>query len=429
MDWVRIGAAALLGATLTAAPKPDAGDAIDIGVKDRANANASLATSGAFVGIAWAARTTDGVTDIYAATSRDAGRSFVTPVQVNTVAGEASVSGEQPPRIVLVPRVGGEPVITVVWTAKSAAGTRLVSARSGDGGRSFTPPQPVPGSDAAGNRGWQSVATTRQGEVVALWLDHRDVPARTAGSTSRTGKHDHHAADGAARAQLSRLFFGRLDEPDSARAIAGGVCYCCKTSIAAGSNGGVYAAWRHVFAGNVRDIAFTRSSDGGRAFAAPIRVSEDNWVLDGCPENGPALTVDDANRIHVAWTTLIPGTSPGDEPTLALFYAMSRDGTAFTPRQRIPTQGSPRHPDITIGSAGEILAAWDEQANGGRRVAMARGHIDGAVTPRFVRESVRDDGPAVYPVVSPLRDGAIMAWVSGFAGHTTLRVQRLSNKR
>ena len=54
------------------------------------------------MGVAWAARTKDGAMDIYAATSRDGGGSFRAPVRVNQVAGQASVSGEQPPRIALL---------------------------------------------------------------------------------------------------------------------------------------------------------------------------------------------------------------------------------------------------------------------------------------------------------------------------------------
>ena len=273
------------------------GTAIEIGVTGRANANASIASSGSFVGVAWAARTKDGVTDVYVATSRDGGRAFGAPVRVNQVPGDASVSGEQPPRIVLSARGSTTPAVVVLWTAKSASGTRLVSARSNDGGKSFGPAASVPGSDASGNRGWESAAVTPQGDVVAVWLDHREVPARTPGAATG-GAHQHGAtsqrpaAEGVARAQLSQIFFARLNEPASARAIAPGVCYCCKTSVATGAAGTVVAAWRHVYPGNIRDIALATSSDGGRTFASPVRVSEDNWVLDGCPENGPAVAID-----------------------------------------------------------------------------------------------------------------------------------------
>ncbi|HET9267196.1 MAG TPA: hypothetical protein VFO31_03495 [Vicinamibacterales bacterium] len=68
----------------------------------------------------------------------------------------------------------------------------------------------------------------------------------------------------------------------------------------------MYVAWRHVYPGNVRDIAFTMSNDGGKTFAAPIRVSDDRWVLDGCPEKDPALAVDAHRRVDVVWPTLVP---------------------------------------------------------------------------------------------------------------------------
>jgi ribosomal 50S subunit-recycling heat shock protein len=199
------------------------------------------------------------------------------------------------------------------------------------------------------------------------------------GQVAENGRHDQqhtgHAepsADGSARAQLSKLYFGRLDGSDTPRALTGGVCYCCKTAVAAGPDGSLFAAWRHVYPGNVRDIAFTVSRDGGRTFAAPLRVSDDRWVLDGCPENGPAMAVDGRNRVHMVWPTLVSGSTPGSEPTLALFYAASSDGRQFTARERITTEGLPRHPQIAIDSRGSVVAAWDEQVKGTRRVVVGR---------------------------------------------------------
>jgi hypothetical protein len=401
--------------------------AVDIGVAGRANANASIASSGSFVGVAWAARTNDGVTDVYSAISRDGGRTFGAPARVNEVPGEASVSGEQPPRIVLSGRGSTTPAVVVLWTAKSASGTRLVTARSNDGGKSFGAAASVPGSDASGNRGWESAAVTSQGDVVAVWLDHREVPGRTPG-TATAGAHQHGAArqrspaEGVARAQLSQVFFARLNDTASARAIAPGVCYCCKTSVATGADGTVVAAWRHVYAGNIRDIALTKSSDGGRTFAPPVRVSEDNWVLDGCPENGPAIAMGQSNAIHVVWSTLVRGSS-GAEENLALFYATSRDGQRFTKRQQIPTEGVSRHPQLALGADGTITVAWDEQLKGARRVVVVQGTSDHENSVRFIRQSVSDE-PGSYPAVASLAGGAIVAWTNGTAGNTVIRVER-----
>ena len=404
----------------------------EIAIASRANANASLTAIGQFSAVTWSATTTAGVADVYVSTSRDGGRTFGAPIRVNRTPGDANVGGEQPPRVTLVPRDGRDPSIVIVWTTKDPAGTRLVSARSNDGGRSFLAPAPVPGSESPGNRGWESIATTRDGDVVALWLDHRELPARSGRSTPMThAEHQHDASkaapmDGVARAQLSKLFFGRLSSPGSARALTGGVCYCCKTAIATGSDGSIHAAWRHVYPGNIRDIAFTMSADGGRSFTPPVRVSEDRWVLDGCPENGPAIAVDASRRIHVVWPTLIPGRTPTSEPTLGLFYSTSRDGRQFTARQRIPTEGVPRHPQIAVGSDGEIVVVWDEQTRGGRHIALGRATAQASGTVQFVRQPIGDSESAVYPAVTAADDAIIIAWTSGPAGQTKLRTERLA---
>jgi hypothetical protein len=410
--------------TLIAAA-PDAGTA-DLAVRGRTNANSSITSFDRYVAVAWAASAGDGTTDIYAAVSRNGGRAFGRPTRVNGAASLASLSGEQPPQVSFIPQPGREPAIVVVWTAKAPGGTRLLSARSSDAGRSFTRPTPLPGSDAAGNRGWEAMTAGRDAHVAVIWLDHREMaPASSDGSATHAGhQHGASASDGMARAQLSKLFFARLDLPSSARAIASGVCYCCKTAIASGRDGSIYAAWRQVYAGNVRDIAFTVSHDGGRSFATPIRVSEDHWVLDGCPENGPAIAVEDSGRVHVVWPTLVPGAPRGAEPTLALFYAASSDGRRFSPRQQVPTEGVPSHPRVALGRSGPIVT-WEEQGGGQRHIAIARGAMDPQGTVRFIRQPAGDAAPATYPVLAVSDGGLVLAWTSGSASNKVIRTERL----
>src|SRR4029079_2845491 len=174
-----------------------------------------------------------------------------------------------------------------------------------------------------------------------VWLDHREL-AQQDGAVAAS-HHDHTASsgakpDGVAMAQRSKLYFASLDGAVAPRALTGGVCYCCKTALATAADGWVFAGRRHVYPGNIRDIAFTMSRDGGNTFAVPLRVSEDKWVLEGCPDDGPAMAVDAKRRIHIVWPTLVDDAG-ADSPTIALFYATSGDGLRFTPRARIPSEG------------------------------------------------------------------------------------------
>src|SRR6185436_5528511 len=149
--------------------------------------------------------------------------------------------------------------------------------------------------------------------------------------------------------------------------------------------------------------------DGGKTFAPPIRVSEDKWVLEGCPDDGPAMAIDAAGRIHIVWPTLI--TEGGADPTIALFYASSADGKRFSPRKRIPTEGMPHHPQIAIGPNGSLIIAWDEGANGKRRAAISKTTVDAAGGPALVRTVLSES--AVYPVVAAAAGAPVAAWTSG----------------
>jgi hypothetical protein len=434
---IRVAMAAFAMAAVTTVTAASPTHGVTLGVTGRTNATPSIAASGDVVAVVWGATSrgssgSSGATDVYVALSRNGGRLFGPPLRVNDVDGDASLGGEQPPQVALVPRAGHEPSIVVVWTAKQAGGTRILSARSDDGGASFGRAAPITGGEAAGNRGWESITIDRDGQVVAVWLDHRELATGTSGAMHHEG-HDHGAnggakSDGVARAQLSKLYFSRVgtsgspDGTGQGQVIAAGVCYCCKTTVAAAPDGSLYAAWRHVYPGNIRDIAFTASRDGGRTFAAPLRVSDDDWALDGCPENGPAMAVDSRNRVHVVWPTLVNGATPDAEPALELFYAVSTDGRSFAPRLKVQSEGVPRHVRIVAAADDSLVLVWEEQTSHGRRVVMGRARAgDG----RFTREVVSGAGSAVYPVIALVGRASILAWTSVAGERSSIEVRRI----
>ena len=129
-------------------------------------------------------------------------------------------------------------------------------------------------------------------------------------------------------------------------AVAANVCFCCKTAVVS-RGADVFVAWRHIFPGGVRDIAIARSSDGGRTFQEPTRVSADNWQIDACPDDGPAMTVDAGGVLRITWPTLV--TDGGAKRVI--FEATSRDGGAtFSPRTRVDAaEGGAAHPRIATG--------------------------------------------------------------------------------
>lgn len=395
-----------------------------LGVPGRGNDNVSLAAARDLVVAVWTATLPGGGSDVVAAVSHDAGLTFAAPVRVNAREGDAKTNGEQPPRVAIVER-GATSAIVVVWTAPGNSGTRILSAESTDGGKTYGAPMTV--AEAAGNRGWESLAVDRSGRAWVLWLDHRQAARKPATATATPAGHEHQhqppasAEAAVARAQLSQLMITALrPKADAAKSLTGGVCYCCKTALATAADGTIYAAWRHVYPGNHRDIAFTVSRDAGRSFAPPMRVSDDSWEINGCPENGPAIAVDARGWVHVVWPTLVSGSG---EPQLALFWAMSRDGKTFSKRQQIATAGQPFHPQVVIDRDGSLIVAWDEVVNGRRQVSFARGVVDATGTARFAALGMPHHGS--YPALAVTGRGPVAAWTNRSAALPMIETARL----
>jgi hypothetical protein len=220
--------------------------------------------------------------------------------------------------------------------------------------------------------------------------------------------------------------FQAVRRPDGTRdevRVATDVCFCCKTAVAAGPDGALYLAWRHIFPPNIRDIAVARSSDGGRSFNAPVRVSDDGWAIDGCPDDGPALAAGPAGVLHVVWPTQV-GSAKG------VFYSFSLDGgRTFAPRVRLDEAGfGAAHPQIAAREGG-VTVAWDEGGAASRRVAV-RDVVDGGGgrwSPRLGPMTVvSGGGAAVYPAAEATPAGAVVAWTEQTASGSEIAVRRLA---
>jgi hypothetical protein len=119
-------------------------------------------------------------------------------------------------------------------------------------------------------------------------------------------------------------------------------------------------------------------------------------------------------------------TDAAAEPTIALFYAVSSDGRRFTPRERIPTEGMPHHPQMAIAADGTLIVAWDELTKGTRRAALALVSTDAAGRASFSRRIVSDGDSAIYPVVASVEGTTLVAWTSKGAGDSVIRLARVT---
>ncbi|MDF1505675.1 sialidase family protein, partial [Roseisolibacter sp. H3M3-2] len=303
---------------------------------------------------------------LYVALADSAG-TLGAPVEVRDPLGGIEPHGEAPPKLAY----GADGALYALWVVgKEVPGRRFPAsalrfARSADGGRTWGAPASVTDTPQPwGSFNFHSLQAGRGDTVYAAWLDGRGGKSATYFTRS---------ADG-----------GRTWAPN-VRVSAGESCPCCRTAVAPGRGDTVYAAWRTVAAGQVREVVVARSADGGRTWDAPARAQRDGWVIDGCPHAGPSLAVDSTGRVHVAWWS-------GREGAAGTFYARSDDGgrTFDAPvALGVAERSRPAHVQLAA-AGGRVVVAWD----------------DGTRNTPVVRVRVSRDGGATFGAAASASDGA-----------------------
>jgi hypothetical protein len=269
------------------------------------------------------------------------------PSELRDSLGPIEPHGESPPKIAYASD-GSLAALYVV--GKVAPGKRfplgaLRFARSPDGGRSWEHPVTITDDSAFGSHNFHALHIARDGTIYAAWLDGRGGQSHAFATRSEDG--------------------GKTWAPNHPIS-TGEACPCCRTALATAPGGVVYAAWRAVLPGNIREIVVARSSDRGTTWSEPVRVQNDQWQVDACPHAGPALAVDSRNRLHVTWWS-------GKEGAAGVFYARSDDGgKSFAHVTPLGTAefSQPAHVQLALGDSGVVAVAWDDGTLQTPRIAL-----------------------------------------------------------
>jgi hypothetical protein len=297
-----------------------------------------LAATGYFDshGTFWLATVKEG--HITLARSDDKGRTYATPVRVNTEPEIIAAEGENRPKIA----VDAERNLFVSWTRLTPDAPfsgHIRFSRSHDGGKTFATPVTINDNLEPISHRFEALGVNARGEIWLAWLDKRDASAARQQDKPYTGAAVYYA--------VSRD--GGKSFGNNLRA-AGHSCECCRVAMDMDTSGVPVILWRHVYDKNVRDHAILRL-DGK---SPPQRVSEDNWAIDACPHHGPALSIDADNTWHVVWFTnalLRHG----------LFYAHSRDaGKTFSAPMGFGQYDAQAGHAHVLSMAGSVYIVWKE---------------------------------------------------------------------
>ncbi|HEX8128984.1 MAG TPA: sialidase family protein [Pyrinomonadaceae bacterium] len=327
--------------------------------------------------VVWVEHGANGAADVWLAHfAADGRRLGAKPTRVNPKAGQATAWRGDAPTVAVAPN---SQAIYVGWMARdksvaasTAAAASLHISASRDGGRTFAPPVKVNDAPKLATHGMHSLAVAEDGRVHVAWLDERGLIPPPAHAHTKGKPSAHHEEPNRQVFNAYSTDGGRTFSPN--RLIARDACPCCKTSLATAADGRVYVSWRQVLAGDFRHIAVAASADSGQKFGTPVVVSDDRWMLNGCPVSGASLAVGADGVLNVVWYTAGEAGAPG------IYWSESRDGGQTFAARRTVAQGKAQGtPTLLVGDEGAYVV-WESRAGGGARPASARIERDGRVS-------------------------------------------------
>ena len=180
---------------------------------------------------------------------------------------------------------------------------------------------------------------------------------------------------------------------------------------------GVVAAFRDRSAKEIRDIHVSRL-EGGKWTEAQV-VHADNWEIDACPVNGPALSAR-GRQLAAAWFS-------GKDDKGQAFAAFSSDaGRTWTAPIKLEDQAALGHVDIEMLDDGSAVATWVEFADERSQFRMRRVEPSGARSASMTISG--DSRVSGYPRVARSGNELVFAWTEGAESEGMQRVRGASAK-
>ena len=181
------------------------------------------------------------------------------------------------------------------------------------------------------------------------------------------------------------------------------VCECCQTAVATTDDGPV-VAFRDRSPNEIRDISVSRLEQGTWTADRPVHV--DNWEIDACPVNGPALSARGRN-VAAAWFTA------KDDKGQA-FVAFSGDsGRTWGEPIRLDDGVSQGHVDVELLDDGSAAATWVEFADQHSQFRLRRVTAGGERSASITVAGHQQNRVSGYPRIAKQGDELLLAWTEG----------------
>lgn len=280
------------------------------------------------------------------------------------------------------------------WLQRSGDGPYAYDvqlARSDDNGGTWTPLGVAHNDGVETEHGFVSLIA-ESGGARAFWLDGRDMAA--VGEDDAGDGHGH--AGGAMTLRTARI----TDRVSDGVLLDDRVCECCNTAAVMTETGPI-VFYRDRSPGEIRDIWMIRYD--GMEWTAPKPVHADNWMIPGCPVNGPAAA-GRGSTVVVAWYT-----AADSRPQVNAVFSTD-SGRTFGPEIVLDDTQPLGRVDVVLDERNEAIACWLDAGPMGGSIAARRVAPDGRVGPAVTLATSSLQRSSGFPRLARLHDSMLLVW-------------------
>ena len=273
------------------------------------------------------------------------------------------------------------------WLSYTAEGTysyQVLMSHSIDSGLTWSEPLSPHDDGTPTEHGFVSTYPAAPGTGM-VWLDGRHTP--DAGMTLRGATV---ANDGSLSDEVV------LDDL---------VCDCCQTDVAITPNGPI-VVYRNRTSDELRDIYLARHVNG--RWQAGQAVSNDGWIISGCPVNGPAIDAFD-DLVAIAWFTA------ADNKALVKTAFSRNSGKTLSEPILISSNTPLGHVGVAAIDRHTYVVSWLEKEKNGDYAIKIRGLTSNGDV-GLVYTVGRTELAHTVPQLSRSGDELLLAWTDEFGG-------------
>lgn len=343
--------------------------------------------------LAW---TANGVVSV--AQSADLGKTMSSPVKIAEHGKSLDAGSDARPQIVADKQ--GNIFLAYAFFKDSNWNAQINTARSSDGGNSFTSPETLV-KDGSSQR-FPAVLIKPDNSIFISWIDKRLVAAAKQGGEKRLGGSITYSSsrDGGKTFETERF----ANESS---------CECCRIGGSLDPQGNPVVVYRAIFPGGIRDQATQVITTKG---AEPIRrIADDDWKTDACPHHGPSIAVSGSGKFHVAWYT------QGSKRSGVFYANSSNQGIAYSKPSRIGAEGANVARPYLFAMDKQVWLVWKEFDGSKSSVYLKESKDDGNIwsTPKLLASTA---GYSDHPLLLSRGNEVFLSWLTRDDGYQLMSI-------